>query len=111
MSTINNPEIDRLMNQGEFGLALREPIRQADAQGRNLESIMLGPKLSAGAKEDLAYAGITLGDFLYDYIRIDPTVVEGIDFARHADLHNFLTFAHFAERHEELTDRTERIDQ
>jgi hypothetical protein len=103
MRTIDNAEIDSLMDQGEFHLALQQPIRRAEAQGRNLESIMLGPKLLAGTKEDLAYAGITLGDFLYDYIRIDPLVVEGIDFARQEDLHNFLSFAHFADHQQELT--------
>ena len=72
----------------------------AEAQGRALESIMLCSKLSEGTKEDFAYAGITSGDFLYDYIRIDPVVVEGIDFARTDDLHNFLSFAHFAKQHE-----------
>lgn len=91
------------MRQGNFKTALEQPIRRTGAEGRTLESMMLGPKLSGGTKEDLAYAGITLGEFLYDYIRIDPLVVEGFDFARHADLHNFLCFAHFAEHHEELT--------
>ena len=105
MSTIDNPEIDSLINHGEFRHALKQPVRRAAAQGHNLESIMLGPKLSENAQEDLAYAGITLGDFLYDYIRIDPTVVEGVDFARHEDLHNFLSFAYFAEHHENLTGR------
>jgi hypothetical protein len=103
MSTIDNPEIDRLIGRGDFAIALRQPIRRTEAQGRALESMMLGPKLSEGAAEDLAYAGITLGDFLYDYIRIDPLVVEGIDFARSDDLHNLLSFAHFAEQHRELT--------
>jgi hypothetical protein len=105
MSTIDNPEIDRLIVRGDVAAALQQPIRHSQGQGRILDSMMLGPKISEAAKEDLAYAGITLGDFLYDYIRIDPTVVEGIDFARSADLHNFLSFAHFAEHHEELTGR------
>jgi hypothetical protein len=105
MSTIDNPEIDKLLARGDVAAALQQPIRQSQAQGRTLDSMMLGPKISEAGREDLAYAGITLGDFLYDYIRIDPTVVEGIDFARSADLHNFLSFAHFAEHHEELAGR------
>ena len=105
MSIIDNPMIDRLIAGGDIAAALHQPIRHSQAQWRALDSMMLSPKISEAAKEDLAYAGITLGDFLYDYIRIDPTVVEGIDFARSADLHNFLSFAHFAEHHEELTGR------
>ena len=105
MSIIDNPEIDRLIARSDVAAALQQPIRHSQAQGRTLDSMILGPKISEAATEDLAYAGITLGDFLYDCIRIDPTVVEGIDFARSADLHNFLSFAHFAEHHEELTGR------
>jgi hypothetical protein len=88
MSTISNPEIDRLIDQGEFQFALQQPVRRPEGQDRRLESIMLGPSLSDGATEDLAYASVTLGKFLSDYIRIDPVVVHGIDFARHQDLHN-----------------------
>src|SRR5689334_11130192 len=103
MSTIDNPEIDRLIARGDVAAALQQPIRLSQAQGRTLDSMMLGPKISEATTEDLACAGITLGDFLYDYIRIDPSVVVGIDFARSADLHSLLSFAHFAEHHEELT--------
>ncbi len=101
MSTIDNPAIDTLIAQGNLAAALRQPVRRREVQGRTLESLMLG----SGAAEDLAYAGITLGDFLYDYIRIDPTVVEGVDFARSADLHDLLSFGHFAAQHEELAGR------
>lgn len=91
MSIIDNPRIDRLIDDGDFHLALQEPINRVEAEGHGLESILLGRRLSESAKEDLGYAGITLGDFLYDYIRIDPMVVQGVSFARHEDLHNLLS--------------------
>ena len=53
-------------------------------------------RLLGGGRGDSAFAGLVVGDFLYDYLRIDPLVMEGIDFARAADLSNPLLFADFA---------------
>jgi len=53
--------------------------------------------------ENAAYAGLTLGDFLYDYIRIDPEVVKTVEFARAADVDSLLSFARFADTKADLT--------
>ncbi len=53
--------------------------------------------------EDVAYAGLTLSDFLYDYIRIDPEVVRGVEFARAGDVDSVLSFARFADTKADLT--------
>lgn len=47
--------------------------------------------------ETAAFATLSVGDLLYDAFRIDPTSIEGIDFARAADLSDIFTFAHFAQ--------------
>jgi len=49
-------------------------------------------------KEDAAYAGLTVGDFIYDYTRVDPTILEGIDFSRTEDLSNIFNFSNFAKK-------------
>lgn len=41
--------------------------------------------------------GISFIDILYDYMMINPVVIEAIDFARSEDLANFFTFQQFAE--------------
>ena len=48
------------------------------------------------AKETNIIAGISAGEFLYDYMMINPTVVEGIDFARSEDLSSLFSLAQFA---------------
>ena len=55
-------------------------------------------RLLGAGRGDSAFAGLVVGDFLYDYLRIDPLVMEGIDFARAADLSNTLLFAEFANK-------------
>ena len=52
MSTIDNPEIDRLIARGDLAAALQQPIRHSQAQGRTLDSMMLGPKISEAAKDE-----------------------------------------------------------
>lgn len=41
-------------------------------------------------------AGISAGEFLYDYLMINPTVVDGIDFARSEDLSSIFSLSQFA---------------
>ncbi len=46
--------------------------------------------------DDLAFASLTFGDLLYDVARLDPLVLEGIDFSRAANLDSTPAFAEFA---------------
>ncbi len=50
----------------------------------------------ANKAEDLSYVGLTLGDTLYDYLRVDPLVIKGCDFVRTEDLSNIFSFSNFA---------------
>ena len=46
--------------------------------------------------DDLAFASLTFGDLLYDVVRIDPLILEAIDFSRAAELDNIPACAEFA---------------
>jgi hypothetical protein len=48
-------------------------------------------------RETRAYAALTFGDLLYDWIRIDPQVVDAVDFVRVADLGDIFSFARYAD--------------
>jgi hypothetical protein len=101
---ITNDRIDSLLKQGRVEEALHEPIKQRDPQRDGVASFV---RSQASGQiclaEDAAYAGLTLGDFLYDYIRIDPEVVRGVEFARAADVDSVLSFARFADTKSDLT--------
>ena len=42
------------------------------------------------------YAALTFGDLLYDWVRIDPRVVDALDFVHVADLADVFSFARYA---------------
>ena len=54
-------------------------------------------------KETGTFATIYVGDLLYDIIRVDPRVLEGIDFLRKEDLSSVLKFGK-----QEIIDRSEK---
>ncbi|WP_431026928.1 hypothetical protein [Lysinibacillus sp. LZ02] len=47
-------------------------------------------------KETAIISSLSAGEFLYDYLMIDPEVVVGLDFARAEDLSNLFTLSQFA---------------
>ncbi len=101
---ITNERIDLLLKQGRVEEALCETVKRHDPQrdgvARFVAERASKPNYLA---EDAAYAGLTLGDFLYDYIRIAPEVVRGVEFARSADVDSILSFARFADAKTDLT--------
>lgn len=78
-----------VVQENRLSKALDQPLVPQTVEER------LRPLLT-GSRGDSAFAGLVIGDFLYDYLRINPHVMEGIDFARAADLSNPLLFADFA---------------
>jgi hypothetical protein len=69
----------------------------------------IGPKTTRSGRfaallsgDSGAYSALTIGDLIYDSARIDPSAVEGIDFARAADLSDIMSFARFADSIEGL---------
>jgi hypothetical protein len=55
-------------------------------------------------RETQAYAALTFGDLLYDWVRIDPRVVEALDFVHVADLADTFSFARYADSLQALSD-------
>src|SRR5690348_12050437 len=47
--------------------------------------------------ETTAYTGLTLGDLIYDWARVDGEAVKAFDFARAIDLTDIYNLARFAE--------------
>ena len=47
---------------------------------------------------NLAMASLTIGDLIYDMSRIDPLVIESVDFARKEEIIDKVSFAYFAEK-------------
>ena len=79
-------------SNGEYREALQMPLKPQSKE--NLKNFLFGneqERSQAGA-----IATISTGDFLYDYIRIDPDIVRGIDFARADDLSSITSFSVFA---------------
>lgn len=58
-------------------------------------SMLFGP--ATDLKQTMAISTISAGEFLYDYIMINPLVVKGMDFARTEDLSSLFQLQQFAE--------------
>jgi len=97
---ITNQRIDFLLKHGRVEEALCEPVKQFDPQRDGVAGFVWSR--TSGA-EEAAYAGLTLGKFLYEYVLIDPEVVRGVEFARAADVDSVLSFARFADTKADLT--------
>ena len=54
-------------------------------------------------KETGTFVSIYAGDLIYDILRVDPRVIDGVDFLRKGDLSNVLKFGK-----QEIVDRTEK---
>lgn len=94
---IDNPAIDRLLREGRMDEALRQPLHAQDVWRDRLRDFFGTPKSGETLAEGALYTSLTLGDFLYDYVRMDPRAVAGIDFARSEDLSDLVSFSRFAE--------------
>ncbi len=57
-------------------------------------------------KETGTFVSIYAGDLIYDILRIDPRVIDGVDFLRKNDLSNVLKFGK-----QEIADRAEKSEQ
>lgn len=57
-------------------------------------------------EETSVITALSFGEYLYDVAHIDPTVLEGMDFARSMDLSNLSIFAWLATLHESLDEKT-----
>ncbi|PGK32753.1 hypothetical protein CN907_26200 [Bacillus anthracis] len=88
---IQNEQFWEYWRNGEFEQAMKCTVgKKNERKGARLFG-------SANQSEETnSIAGISVGEFLYDYFMINPTVVEGIDFARSEDLSSIFSLAQFA---------------
>lgn len=84
---IKNEQFWQHWRAGEFDKALNCSLEQKPKKKG---------ALLRGISETNTISGISAGEFLYDYLMIDPTVVKGIDFARAEDLSNLFQLSNFA---------------
>ena len=76
--------------------ALNTPIDPAYARRERLPPVFGG--------ETRAYAALTFGDVLYDWVRIEPEVVDALDFVHVADLGDIFSFGRYADSLQALSD-------
>jgi hypothetical protein len=82
-------EKDKVSDLGQVAAALDRPVDNINRQGifRRILS-----------NDDVVFATLTIGDLVYDAARIDPIALEGINFARSADLETLPQFNAFADQ-------------
>ncbi|WP_416147246.1 hypothetical protein ACM26V_13560 [Salipaludibacillus sp. HK11] len=95
MPFINNPTFYQYWKAHRYRDALAQPIDVPTSKSERLSMMFFGN--SRERTQTLAVSGLSAGDFIYDYIRIDPIVVEGINFARSDDLDSIFAFSQFAQ--------------
>ena len=78
----------------DFDEFLSTPVLPGKLQ--RLETLVFGDRESRA--EDRLFAGLTIGDLVYDVLRVDPTVIEAVDFAHREELADVFSFAFFAKR-------------
>ena len=87
---IKNEQFWTFYRAGQFDEALKCAIHQTATK----KGALLFKKT---ATETNTIAAISAGEFLYDYFMLNPSVIEGIDFARSEDLSNLFQLSQFAE--------------
>jgi len=95
MSFIHNQKFYQYWKECRYRDALAEPINEQTTKQERLSTMFFGNKNERNTT--LAISGLSAGDFIYDYVRIDPTVVDGINFARTDDLDSIFAFSQFAQ--------------
>nr|WP_259547336.1 DUF456 domain-containing protein [Heyndrickxia oleronia] len=93
--SISNKRFWDYWKRGIYEDALRYAVEEEKDQKQNRLQIML-----FGTPEQLKQTGaitaVSVGEFIYDLIMINPTVVKGLDFARTEDLSSLYTLSQFS---------------
>lgn len=99
-SFITNNIIKEFLKNGQVNEAMQSPIKQSPRNTRDKLRQRFRPDSSS--VEDNLISGLILGDFIYDFLRINPTVIKGVDFSRSEDLDSVFSFSAFARNIESL---------
>jgi uncharacterized membrane protein len=91
---ISNKAFWSYWNNGQYEEALKCPIEEEKPAENRLQTMLFGPPDQL--KQTGAVTAISVGEFIYDYVMINPAVVHGLDFARTEDLSNLFSLSQFA---------------
>jgi uncharacterized membrane protein len=91
---ISNKAFWSYWNNGQYEEALKCSIEEEKPAGNRLQSMLFGPPDQL--KQTGAITAISVGEFIYDYVMINPSVVQGLDFARAEDLSSLFSLSQFA---------------
>ena len=91
---ISNKDFWKHWNNGEYEEALKCSIKEEKPSDNRLQNMLFGPPDQL--KQTGVITAISVGEFIYDYVMINPAVVQGLDFARTEDLSSLFTLSQFA---------------
>lgn len=94
MNVFKNNQFYQYWKEKRYHDALNQPIEAPKSKEEKLSNFLFGNNKERTTT--LAVGAISIGDFLYDYIRIDPTVVEAVDFARSDSIDSIFSFSQFS---------------
>ena len=83
----------------EKGYSLEDLLNSnLDEKSRDEKLLQLIEDDSNKKKGDLAFGGLMVGDFIYDYLRLDPNVINAVDFSRKENITDLFEFSNFSEK-------------
>jgi hypothetical protein len=92
---ISNKHFWDYWKKGMYEEALNCAVEEDKSQKQNrLQSMLFGTPDQL--KQTGAITLVSVGEFIYDYVMINPTVVEGLNFARTEDLSSLFTLSQFS---------------
>lgn len=92
--SISNKQFWDNWKKGNYEDALNCAVEEDKKDKNRLQTMLFGTSdllIQTGA-----ITTISVGEFIYDYIMINPTVVQGLDFARTDDLSSLFTLSQFS---------------
>lgn len=78
----------------QYDEALRCAVREEPKQVNRLQTMLFGPPDQL--KQSVLVSTVSVGEFIYDVVMLQPEVVRGLDFARSEDLSSLFTLSQFA---------------
>ncbi len=95
MKGIKNEKFWKLWRQKNYEEALScSVVSTVASQEQRVRDLLFGGKKQI--QQTVAISTISVGEFFYDFIMLNPSAVEGIDFAREEDLSHLFSLSEFA---------------
>ncbi len=93
--SISNKRFWDFWKNGMYEEALHCAVEEEKNQKQNrLQTMLFGTPEQL--KQTAAISAVSAGEFIYDFVMINPTVVTGLDFARTEDLSSLFTLSQFS---------------